>query len=289
VSKGIAVFCFWGIPVLLRSRMVYVVPLALLLGGVGTALAQRSRPDDWLDRCRRDGWGGDARAHYCELRDTGLRPTGHAVTVDPGQNGGVRFTGWERDSVAVTAEVQTQAETDADARSLAQRIRIETSGGTIRAVGPAMAHGESWSVSFDVSVPHRSDLEAETENGPVSVADVTGRMELRAHNGPMHLESLGGDVHARTTNGPLVVTLEGDRWDGTGLDSETQNGPVVLTLPEHYSARLETGTVNGPMSVDYPLTLQGRISFRRIATDIGSGGPPIRAVTTNGPVTLRRR
>lgn len=274
-----------------RSQIALIVPLALLLGGAGSSLmAQRGRGGgDWLERCREEDWGGKFRAGYCEIRDTGLKPTGRAVAVDPGQNGGVRIAGWDRDSIAVTAQIQTHAATDADARELAQQIRIETSGGTIRATGPAMSHRAWWSVSLDVSVPRRTDLSVGTVNGPISVEDVTGRMELAALNGPLHLAAVGGDVHARTTNGPLVVTLDGDRWSGAGLDGQTQNGPVVLSLPSDYSARLETGTVNGLMNIDYPITLQGRISFRRLTTDIGSGGPPIRAVTTNGPVTVRRR
>jgi DUF4097 and DUF4098 domain-containing protein YvlB len=273
----------------MRLAVGLAIPLALAFAGAGSpVLAQRRQTaDDWLARCRDSDWGDDSRARFCEIRNTGFRATRGVTTVDPGENGGVRFTGWDRDSVAVTARIQTYAETDAEARDLAQQVRIETSGGTIRAEGPAKGRRASWSVSFDVQLPRHSDLAAETQNGPISVEDVQGRMELRAHNGPLRLESVGGDVHARTTNGPLVVTLEGERWDGAGLDGETQNGPVVLTLPANYSAQLETGTVNGPLNVDYPITLQGHINFHRITTQIGSGGPPVRAVTTNGPVTVR--
>ena len=272
-----------------RSCVRMVVPAALFLGCAASSLmAQRARTEDGQDRCRSGDWGDDSRAHYCEIRDTGFK-AGGSVAVDPGVNGAIRFTGWDRDSVTVTAKVQTQAETDEDARALARQIRIVIADGTIRADGPATRHRESWSVNFDVSVPRRTDLTARTVNGPISVADVTGKMELTAVNGPVHLDAVGGDVHARTTNGPLVVTLEGDKWDGTGLDSETSNGPVVRTIPANYSAHLETGTVNGPMSFDFPITVQGRFSSRNIETDLGGGGPTIRAVTTNGPLTLRRR
>ncbi len=272
-----------------RTTLRAIAPVVLLLGtATSSLLAQHARSAEWLDRCRNGDEGGDARAHYCEVRDTGFK-AGGAITVDPGSNGAIRVTGWDRDSVAVTAKIQAQAESDADARALAQQIRIVTSGGTIRADGPATRHRVSWSVSFDVSVPRRTDLTARTVNGPISVEGVTGRMDLTAENGPVHLEAVGGDVHARTVNGPLVVTLEGDKWDGTGLDSETHNGPVVLTIPAGYSAHLETGTVNGPMSIDFPITVQGRFSGHDIETDLGSGGPTIRAVTTNGPVTVRRR
>jgi len=49
-----------------------------------------------------------------------------------------------------------------------------------------------------------------------------------------------------------------------------------------------TGTTNGPMRSDFPITLQGHISTRRIDTEINGGGPTVRAVTTNGPLVLRR-
>ncbi len=258
-----------------------------LLAWAVPAAAQRDRTDDdWLASCRDRDRGYDSRARFCEIRNAGFK-AGGAVRIDPGDNGAVRISGWDRDSVAVTAKIETQARSDDEAQALARDIRITASGGTVSADGPAMFGRRSWSVSFDVMVPRRTDLTARTENGPIAVADVTGKMDLHGENGPLHLSNLAGDVHARTTNGPLVVILEGERWDGAGLDCETENGPVVLTLPQRYAAHLETGTVNGPMMLDIPVTLQGRIDFHHVSTDIGGGGPPIRAVTTNGPVTVR--
>ena len=261
---------------------------SLLACAAGPLAAQRHRTgDDWLADCRdRDRWGDDARARFCEIRNTGFKAAG-AVRVDPGENGAIRISGWDKDSVDVTAKIQTQARSDDEAQALAQQVRITASGGTISADGPATSGRRSWSVSFDVMVPRRTDLAAQTVNGPIAVDDVAGKMDLRAENGPLHLEDVAGDVHARTVNGPLVISLSGDHWEGTGLDSETEDGPVVLTLPARYSAHLETGTVNGPMRLDIPVTIQGHIDFHRISTDIGSGGPTVRAVTTNGPVTVQ--
>ena len=273
------------------SQMIRALaPAALLLAVAATSLAaQRIRDDDhWSDRCREDDWGGNSRAHYCEIRETGFR-AGGALSLDPGGNGAIRVVGWDRDSVAVTAKVQTQARGDDAARALAQRITISTSGGVIRAEGPGTEGRENWSVSFTVMVPRHTDLTAETVNGPISVEQVTGHMELRAVNGPVTLEAVGGDVHARTANGPLTVALEGAKWNGVGLDGETQNGPVELSVPAGYAAHLRTGTVNGPMDIDFPFTVQGRFNGRSIETDLNGGGPTVRVVTTNGPLTVRRR
>jgi hypothetical protein len=45
--------------------------------------------------------------------------------------------------------------------------------------------------------------------------------------------------------------------------------------------------VNGHLEVDFPVTLQGRIG-KRLALDLGGGGPPLRLETTNGGVKVRR-
>jgi hypothetical protein len=269
-----------------RARMATIVAGLSLIAM--PLLAQRAPYDDGYDSCRDRDWGDGSRAHYCEIRSAGFK-AGGAVTVDPGDNGGIRVSGWDRDSVAVTVKVQAQARTDAEAQAIARQVRITAANGTLRADGPATSGRESWSVSFDVTVPRRTDLTARTVNGPIVVGDVAGKMDLNAVNGPLELAGTGGDVHARTVNGPLVVTLSGARWDGTGLDSETENGPVTLTIPAGYAAHLETGTVNGPMSFDFPITVTGRLTSRHVETDLGGGGPTIRAVTTNGPLTVRRR
>ena len=50
-------------------------------------------------------------------------------------------------------------------------------------------------------------------------------------------------------------------------------------------SRLETGTVNGGMSFGFPITVQGRLGSR-VSTQLGSGGPLVRAITTNGGVRV---
>jgi DUF4097 and DUF4098 domain-containing protein YvlB len=102
------------------------------------------------------------------------------------------------------------------------------------------------------------------------------------------LRNVGGDLRGSTSNGGVNVDLEGDHWDGAGLDVETRNGGVRMTVPATYSAELETETVNGRINIDFPITVTGRLD-RRITTTLGAGGPKIRAVTTNGGVTIRRQ
>ena len=254
--------------------------------------AAAQRADDtarWLDDCRR-GWGGDRwgrdSEHACEVRDTTIAAGRGRITVSGGTNGGITVHGWDRNEIRVVARMQAQARREADARDLLRDIRIET-GNTIRADGPRGGRSEGWSVSFDVYVPRRSDLDLETHNGGIRIEDVDGNIRFDAVNGGVRLVNLAGNVRGDTQNGSVTVSLAGDRWRGEGLDARTQNGSVQIDVPARYNAELETGTVNGRFDLDFPVTVSGRLG-RTITTRLGDGGPRIRVMTTNGSVRLRR-
>lgn len=260
--------------------------VALLLLG-GAAGAQQGA-QEWMERCERQS-DRDGRAVFCEVRPSSLPLVAGGLVVDAGRNGGVTVQGGAVSGAQISARVQAYAATDGRAREIAQGIRIQAADGRVSADGPGTAGREGWSVSYVVTVPNQADLDLTAVNGPIRVRQVTGRIRAETRNGPLSLDGLAGDVRGRTTNGPLTVKLTGSRWDGTGIDAETRNGPVTLEVPEGYSAALETGTVRGPLSVGFPITvtLSGRRTDR-ISTTLGSGGAPVRVVTTNGPATLRR-
>jgi hypothetical protein len=46
--------------------------------------------------------------------------------------------------------------------------------------------------------------------------------------------------------------------------------------------------VNGHINVDFPVTVQGALD-RQLSVTLGSGGPLVRAVTTNGGVSIKRK
>jgi DUF4097 and DUF4098 domain-containing protein YvlB len=288
----------------MRRNLILASVLALTIPGA--LLAQRDRSDrersrsrrssdddrDWMDNCRNSDWGDRDRVRFCEERTMGWRAqAGQALSVDASPNGGVSVTGWDKDSVHVVLRIQTNAGTDAEARELAASLRVVNENGRLHVDGPSSRRWASWSVSFEIFAPRRVDLDLSTVNGPLEIEDVTGRLRLEAQNGPLALDNVAGDVRARAQNGPLHVVLSGTHWEGVGLDAETQNGPLELVVPDGYNAQLETGTINGPLDIGFPITVQGRIgmgSRRRIQTTLGTGGTLVRAVTTNGPATLRR-
>jgi hypothetical protein len=273
-------------PMMSRSARGAAACLALAL--LPTLVAAQQSDAEWLRNCTERDDGGRL-ARHCDVRVLQVAAPGGPIRVDAGENGAVAIEGWTGSGVEIHARVEARALTEAEARGLADAVGVATSG-NITATGPENDRDASWHVSFLVYVPSSADLEVSTNNGPLSVRGVTSRMTLETGNGPLALRDVGGDVHARAQNGPLSVSLTGDAWQGAGLDAETRNGPVTLSVPEGFNAQLETGTQNGPFSSDIPLTvtLQGRLRRGPIALTLGGGGPPVRVVTTNGPMVIRR-
>jgi hypothetical protein len=216
-----------------------------------------------------------------------LSPHGRGLRVDGG-NGGIHVKGWDQNEIAVRVVVVGHARTEERARAMVSQVQIDGDRGVLGADGPSTRNNEHWSASYEIYVPRSHDLDLDTKNGGVHVSGVRGKMELATVNGGLHLSDLGGDVRARGKNGGLHIELSGSSWEGAGLDAETRNGGITMGVPEEYSAQLETGTTNGGLHIDFPITVQGRVT-KRLSATLGDGGPTIRAITTNGGVHIERR
>ena len=271
----------------MRSTTAFFATLALLAAATPIAAQQPAFEDDssWLARCR-DGWGDRERGHACDVRAVPVKLSGRSIEVDGRQNGSVRVMGWDGDGVRVTARVMANADDEASARTMLSGVRVIADGRSVHAEGPS--YGDvpgGWTVNYVLYVPRHFDLDLTARNGSLGVDGVSGRIELQTTNGSVSLIGTGGDVHARTQNGSLRVALAGTKWEGAGLDAETRNGSVRISVPDKYAATLETGTVNGRISTDIPVTLQGRIE-RRLTIPLNGGGTRLRAMTTNGAVSI---
>jgi DUF4097 and DUF4098 domain-containing protein YvlB len=279
---------------MLRTTFVTTLTTTALAASLTAGGSAQSPRDSTRDSRRSDPMSCSDRssdrdrARHCEIREatvSGANP----LDVDAGHNGGIRVRGWDRGDIQIRTRIEAYAANDADARRLVSGVRVDTGGGRVRADGPETSgHDESWSVSFEISVPRTAMLTLNANNGGISIEDFHGTAKFHTRNGGLSLSNVGGDLRGETTNGGVNVSVAGDHWDGTGLDVETHNGGVTLNVPKGFSAELEAGTTNGRISIDFPVTVSGTIG-RHLQTTLGSGGPKVRAITTNGGVTIRQR
>lgn len=267
------------------TRVGVAMVLMVTLGGP-LAAQRRAAPDrDW---CADENWGRD-REGFCEVREYTVPAAGGTMTVDASPNGGIAVEGASRGDILVRARVVATAATQEEARAIVARVQVVATAVRVDAEGPRdLGRREGWHVSYRLSVPTQTALSLKSTNGGISVDSVNSRVELRTTNGGVKLSRMAGDVEGRTTNGGIDVDLDGSSWQGTGLDLQTTNGGVRLAIPAQYNAHLETGTTNGSVNIDFPVTVQGIVG-RSFSTDLGSGGPPVRVRTSNGGVRITKK
>jgi hypothetical protein len=228
-------------------------------------------------------WG---QPHVCQMRRTTFSlPAGH-LGVDT-MNGGIDITGEDRSDVQLEARVTAWGPSESAAHDVLDQVVIDTDNGNVRDHGPkaAFLNRSGYSIDYHLHVPQHLAAELHTMNGGINLSHLDGTIRFATTNGGISIEQLAGDVEGHTVNGGIDIALSGDRWQGDGLRADTTNGGIDLHVPANYSAHLETSTVNGGVTVDFPITVHGEIK-NRIETDLGSGGATIHAQTVNGGITV---
>src|SRR5205814_1527800 len=147
----------------------------LLIAAAGVALftaaacAQMRDNQDKTLACDDRGSHGRKLISYCEMKEQALTPGNGPISIDPGKNGGISVKGWSRNEVLVRARIETAAPSESEARSLVPQIRLASGASQIHAEGPAENSDRYWSVSYEIFVPHQSDIDAKAHNGGVHI------------------------------------------------------------------------------------------------------------------------
>ena len=145
-------------------------------------------------------------------------------------------------------------------------VKADTGSGSIRADGVAGAfNGSSGSGNIYLM---------QTAPGDVVVSTGSGTSEL---------EGVEGAVRARAGSGGIRINgrMTGDWRINTG------SGTVRLTLPADAAFDLDAETGSGGISIDHPLTVEGKVSNRRIEGKVRGGGPLLFVDTGSGGIRIR--
>jgi DUF4097 and DUF4098 domain-containing protein YvlB len=244
---------------------------------------------------------GSAAAQGSDFEWKGKLAQGKTIEIR-GVNGDVRAMATTGSEVEVTA-VKRARRSDPDEVEI--KVFEHEDGVTICAIYPpsrrARRYRENWcgpgeshnntdnndvNVEFTVRVPAGVRFNGATVNGDVAVDQLKSDVIAETVNGSVEL-STTGYAEATTVNGSIHAAMKSAAWPER-LDFHTVNGGITLELPDNISADVEATTVNGEVSTDFPLTVQGRFGPRRVTGKIGKGGPRLDLETVNGSIKLRR-
>jgi hypothetical protein len=235
-------------------------------------------------------------------------PTAQAatLTVRPHRNGGVQVVGWDQNSYSVTA-CKAASNEDGEAEVMLSQIHLNVSSGEVSTDGPS-GENRDWTVYLLVRSPKGSTIDLETENGPLSLYSVDGKLTAHATNGPITIHDFTGDgtlnavngpitisggsgsLRVHTQNGPISINLKGTSWSGAGISADAQNGPATLFVPSGYQSSFAVETSKyAPISCRAQICDNTRKTWdednRRI--EFGSTPAMIHLSTVNGPVSVQ--
>ena len=261
--------------------------LTCLLAG-SSAVFSQNKWNYQDDGCGAVRWFGNPNGAFnLEIKEQSVSQPPKQLSIDGQKNGGVRIRGWERDEILIRACVQVAGENAEEARALTAAVRIEMIDGRIRAVTPN-ENEHSFGVNYDIRVPVKTDLTIKTHNGGINLSNINGSIIFDLNNGGAIFDKIKGDVRGQTVNGNLTFNLSGDKWEGGGVNARTTNGNVLITVPENYSAQLETGTRRGNFYPSFPVEKTQSDKYE-LNFGLGTGGATIRTLTTNGQITIKRQ
>lgn len=151
--------------------------------------------------------------------------------------------------------------------------------------GRMNVHNNDVSVDYVVRVPRGVKFAGRAVNGGVEANEMRGDVFASSVNGSIEVSSSGA-VEANTVNGSIRARMGVARWRDE-MRFRTVNGRIDLTVPEDTGAEVTASTVNGDISTDLPLRVQGRFGPKRMTGTIGAGGGKLSLETVNGGIRLR--
>ena len=174
------------------------------------------------------------------------------------------------------------------------------------------------SISYEVTVPPNSSVQARTGSGELRVEGVAGAVEARTGSGRTRVADVGGDVTAQTGSGSIEVSAVGGdviartgsgsiRIDGidaalrarTGSggirvegsaggpwDLDTGSGSIRLDLPDDAAFEVDARTGSGGLRSDHPVTMDGEMRRNRLRGTVRGGGPRLTLRTGSGGISI---
>lgn len=143
-----------------------------------------------------------------------------------------------------------------------------------------------------VRVPYETSLRLGSVNGTaIEVSNVRGELEAENNNGPIRVTNISGSAVLNSLNGEVVATFDDIDRDSP-MAFSTLNGDIDVTLPAETMATVRMKTNNGEVYSDFEVELAartgGNVFGDTIVGTINGGGQELQFTTLNGNIYVRR-
>lgn len=190
-------------------------------------------------------------------------------------------------TIVVPADTEVKAKAGSgsiDVSDVAARVEARAGSGRIELSnigGPVTAKAGSGSIRADGVA---GAFKASTGSGSIHMSQTApGDVDVSTGSGGMELSGVVGALEASAGSGS--IRIEGRQEGDWKIDSGS--GSVRIHLPEDAAFTLVAETGSGGIDVDHPVTIQGKVSKRRLSGDVRGGGHMLRVDTGSGGVRIR--
>ena len=233
---------------------------------------------------------------------------GGTLSVIGAPNGSITIEGWSKNEVEITADIEVQAETEADLALLAQvnTFVVDESFGHIgiQSVGtydkkylksvakkfPKNLLAMPFQIDYKIKVPGYCDLEINGGHGDLTLSNVEGTMRINVLETNAKLNLIGGMVLATFGSGIIDVTIPAHGWRGRSADIQLASGTMNVQLPPNLSAEIDAKVLRNGQIENSLKNLKPRertkFTAKSIAAKAGNGGVNLSFTVGEGTLKL---
>ncbi|MCF7974349.1 MAG: DUF4097 domain-containing protein [Phycisphaerae bacterium] len=219
--------------------------------------------------------GFRAKADRDQVLNAPLVP-GQSLTADT-SFGSIKVTGTDVQACEVQAHIQVQASSQEKADLLLEKVFVvleaQGDGLSLRVEKPHLGNNESVGVSYDITVPHQTQLDCTTSFGTIDIRQTEGDVKARTSFGSIHCNAVTGVLNLKTSHGKIdmheVLSPE--------IMADTSFGSVSLNCRDSgvSKGRIILKTSHGRITAENIRTsvLDARTSFGSVSAAYAPDGP----------------
>jgi len=165
-------------------------------------------------------------------------------------------------------------------------IKVRTSGGRLNFEN---VKGKLWGKTSGGSIGLKDctgPVEVKTSGGSISIGRVSGEVKAHTSGGGISVEEVMGTINATTSGGSVSAYISQQPKADCSL--RTSGGTIKVKLAEGLRMNIDAKTSGGRVRTEFPVTVKGEISKKRLQAKINGGGPELYLRTSGGGIKIHK-
>jgi len=171
-------------------------------------------------------------------------------------------------------------------REIEGDVKAKTSGGSLKfeyVKGPVWGKTSGGSISLEGC---SGDAEVKTSGGSIRIGKVEGKVKAHTSGGSIKVKEVMGTIKASTSGGSVSAYIS--KQPAGDCKLTTSGGSITVSLEDNIKVDIDAKTSGGRVYTDFPVTIQGELSKRKLQAKINGGGPELYLRTSGGSIKIKK-